>query len=170
MDRLLHHFPYFGQIIPYLRTFALFDIFPIGMAGFFAPSLYFLDGMHFVDLPLCQLVVGFVCQCSAPDTVNRPVIQLLAAFVKRLEQDAVRVERQEHLRFPGDVGLGHRAQHFENCRIRHVAFACGRQTTIESDIKPHSAAIAFQKHPGSTHRPHRVATGRPVTDPVYLLD
>ena len=169
-DRLLHHFPYFGQIVPYLRTFALFDIFPVGMAGFFTPGLYVLDSMHFVDLTLCQLVVGFVCQRPSPDTVNRPVIQFLSAFVKRLEEDAVRMKRQEHLRFPSDIGLGHRAQHFENCRIRHVAFSCSRQAPIERNIKTYGSPIAFQEHPGSTHRPHCVATGRPVTDPVYLLD
>ncbi|CCX78497.1 unknown [Parabacteroides johnsonii CAG:246] len=169
-DCLLHHFPYFGQIVPYLRSFALFDIFPVGMTCFFAPSLYVLNGVHFVDLALRQLIVGFVCQRSTPDTVDRPVIQFLSAFVKRLEQDTVRVERQEHLRFPGDIGLGHRAQNFENCRICHVTFACGRQTTIERNVKSHSAPIAFQKHPGGTHRPHRVATGRSVTDPVYLFD
>lgn len=91
--------------------------------------------MHFVNLALRQLVVGFVCQRPSPDTVNRPVIQFLSAFVKRLEEDAVRMKRQEHLRFPSDIGLGHRAQHFENCRIRHVAFACSRQAPIERNIK-----------------------------------
>ena len=140
------------------------------MAGFFTPGLYILDSMHFVNLALRQLVVGFVCQRPSPDTVNRPVIQFLSAFVKRLEEDAVRMKRQEHLRFPSDIGLGHRAQHFENCRIRHVAFACSRQAPIERNIKTYGSPIAFQEHPGSTHRPHCVATGRPVTDPVYLLD
>ncbi len=169
-NRLLHDFPYFSQIIPYLRTFALFDILPEGMAGFFTPGLYILDSMHFIDLILCQFVVSFIGKRSASNTVNRPAFQYLTTFIKRLEQDTVRMERQKHLRFPNDVGLSHRTQYFKNCHIRHMASTCGRQTAIKSNIKPHSTPIAFQKHPRGTHRPHRMATGRSMTDPVYLLN
>ena len=72
----------------------------------------------------------FVGQDSAADAIDEPVVELLALFVKALEEHAVGVKILEDLRFPNDFGRSLCFQDGKDSCIREVSFARGSKAAV----------------------------------------
>ena len=126
----LHHLPHFGEIVPDLLTFALLHILPEGIARAIAPCLYILYFLKPIDLSGGQLVERLIRQGSTTNAIHRPSLHAFAILGKRLEQHAIRMERQEQLRLPDNLRRSHWLQHLQDCGIGHVAFSRSGQAAV----------------------------------------
>ena len=169
---MLHHPPHFGKIFPNVGSFALSHIFPIGVSRPVAPVKNIANLIHVVDIGRLLFVKLLVGECSAANTVNRPFVQFRAVAVNSFKMHTVRMERKKHLRFPLDIDRCGNRKRIVNGTVSQVAFSRSRQTAVERHIEMVDRFFAhpFQKHLRRTHRPHRMAARRSVTDSIYLSD
>lgn len=165
-NRSNHHMPYFGEIIPYFGTFALFHIFPIIATGLIAILENGRHGVKRIDF-WGNEAVAFFRKRSAADAVNSPYAFFAAIRVKGAEAHSVRMERKEYLGFPMDEGA---RKNVEYSHIGHVAFTGSGKTSVERHFIGNGLGIAATENLGRVSRTHSMTAGRAVADAVDLFD
>ena len=169
LDGFAHHGPYPIEVVPDFGTFAVVHILPVGLAFAGAPLLDLRNGGHRVDACGHLQPRGLVGERTAADAVYRPRIGDPALF-EPLEQHAVGVEGEYDFGFPDDFGRGDGFEHREDRYVRKVAFARGRQRSVERHAVGIDIAAPFREAFRSPFGSHRVAARRAVADLIEFFE
>ena len=165
---IAHHIPNFAQVVKDRLAFVFQDIFPEDAASLAIPLEDAIHcGIGISHGGRLRLAKAFA-QETTTDAINLPMDERGAAFSQAFELHPVRMEGQEGIRLPNNLGA-FGAQNIQDRLIGQVALAGGSERTVKGYAKLCRLRCTRQEGLCRTTRAHGMRTRRSNTNLKNIL-